>query len=223
MAEATQFAKSVPTRTESDSMGKIEVPMDRFYGAQTARSLIHFAIGKDTMPPELIRAFGILKKAAALVNRDLGRLPEEKAILITQAADEVISGKLNEHFPLRIWQTGSGTQTNMNVNEVISNRAIEIAGGELGTKKPIHPNDDVNMSQSSNDTFPTAMHIAAATAVSERLLPAVRHLAMALHGKEKEFDRIVKIGRTHLQDAVPLTLGQEFGGYAAQLEDDIAR
>jgi len=149
MSEATQFAKSVPTRSESDSMGKIDVPMDRYYGAQTARSLIHFAIGKDTMPPELIRAFGILKKAAALVNRDLGKLPEEKANLITQAADEVISGKLNEHFPLRIWQTGSGTQTNMNMNEVISNRAIQIARGEMGSKKPIHPNDDVNMSQSS--------------------------------------------------------------------------
>ena len=169
MGEAPQFAKSVPTRTESDSMGKIDVPVDRYYGAQTARSLIHFAIGKDTMPPELIRAFGILKKAAALVNRDLGKLSEEKANLISQAADEVISGKLNEHFPLRIWQTGSGTQTNMNVNEVISNRAIQIAGGEMGTKKPIHPNDDVNMSQSSNDTFPTAMHIAAATETSRRL------------------------------------------------------
>src|SRR5215472_1962222 len=165
MSEATQFAlppqagKSVPTRTESDSMGEIEVPMDRYYGAQTARSLIHFNIGKDTMPPELIRAFGVLKKAAALVNRDLGKLSEEKCNLIVQASDEVISGKLNDHFPLRIWQTGSGTQTNMNVNEVISNRAIQIAGGEMGTKKPIHPNDDVNMSQSSNDTFPAAMHI----------------------------------------------------------------
>src|SRR6202007_2383631 len=163
MAEATQFSKSVPTRTESDSMGKIEVPMDRYYGAQTARSLIHFAIGKDTMPPELVRAFGILKKAAALVNQDLGKLSADKAKLIAQAADEVIGGRLNDHFPLRIWQTGSGTQTNMNVNEVIGNRAIEIAGGEMGSKKPIHPNDDVNMSESSNDTFPAAMHIAAAT------------------------------------------------------------
>src|SRR6266403_3689984 len=165
-----------PTRTESDSMGKMEVPADRYYGAQTARSLVHFAIGKDTMPPELIRAFGILKKSAALVNQDLGKLSPDKTSLITQAADEVIAGKLNEHFPLRVWQTGSGTQTNMNVNEVISNRAIEIAGGELGSKKPIHPNDDVNMSQSSNDTFPAAMHIAAATETSRRLLPAVKNL-----------------------------------------------
>src|SRR5215813_7662003 len=166
MSEATQPAHHLPsidgpTRTETDSMGPIEVPTDRYYGAQTARSLIHFAIGQDTMPAELIRAFGILKKAAALVNQDLGKLPADKAKLITQAADEVISGKLNGHFPLRIWQTGSGTQTNMNVNEVISNRAIEMAGGVIGSKKPIHPNDDVNMSQSSNDTFPTAMHIAA--------------------------------------------------------------
>src|SRR5215471_21207888 len=173
MSEATQFAKSVPTRTESDSMGQIDVPADRYYGAQTARSLIHFAIGKDTMPPELIRAFGILKKACALVNEGLGKLSVEKASLITLAADEVIAGKLSDHFPLRIWQTGSGTQTNMNVNEVISNRAIEIAGGVMGSKKPIHPNDDVNMSQSSNDTFPTAMHIAAASRVAQDLIPAV--------------------------------------------------
>src|ERR1700756_2568858 len=223
MAEATQFAKSVPTRTESDSMGKIGVPMDRYYGAQTARSLIHFAIGKDTMPPELIRAFGILKKAAALVNRDLGRLPEEKANLITQAADEVISGKLNEHFPLRIWQTGSGTQTNMNVNEVISNRAIQIAHGEIGSKRPIHPNDDVNMSQSSNDTFPAAMHIAAASETSRRLLPAVKRLRDALDTKAEEFDSVVKIGRTHLQDATPLTVGQEFSGWVSLLDRDGAR
>ena len=177
MSESAKHAPTVPpgvpSRTESDSMGKIDVPADRYYGAQTARSLIHFAIGKDTMPAELIRAFGILKKAAALVNRDLGKLPAEKATLIAQAADEIISGKLNDHFPLRIWQTGSGTQTNMNVNEVISNRAIQIARGEMGTKKPIHPNDDVNMSQSSNDTFPAAMHIAAATETSRRLLPTV--------------------------------------------------
>ena len=183
MKEATLDAKTsatsnVPTRTESDSMGKIEVPVDRYYGAQTARSLIHFDIGRDTMPPELIRAFGILKKAAALVNQDLGKLSAEKAKLITQAADEVIAGKLDEHFPLHIWQTGSGTQTNMNANEVISNRAIEIAGGVMGSKKPIHPNDDVNMSQSSNDTFPTAMHIAAAIGVREVLIPAVKHCAM---------------------------------------------
>jgi len=223
MSEATQFAKSVPTRTESDSMGQIDVPMDRYYGAQTARSLIHFAIGKDTMPPELIRAFGILKKAAALVNRDLGKLSEEKANLITQAADEVISGKLNEHFPLRIWQTGSGTQTNMNVNEVISNRAIQIAHGEMGTKKPIHPNDDVNMSQSSNDTFPAAMHIAAAAETSRRLLPAVKRLRDALDAKAKEFASVVKIGRTHLQDATPLTVGQEFSGWVSLLDRDGGR
>jgi fumarate hydratase class II len=223
MSEATETAISGPTRTESDSMGKIDVPADRYYGAQTARSLIHFDIGKDTMPPELIRAFGILKKAAALVNQDLGKLPPEKAHLISQAADEVISGKLNDHFPLRIWQTGSGTQTNMNVNEVISNRAIEIAGGEMGSKKPIHPNDDVNMSQSSNDTFPTAMHIAAAAETARRLLPAVKKLRDALDAKAKEFADIVKIGRTHLQDATPLTLGQEFSGYVSLLDRDGAR
>src|SRR5208283_3729612 len=194
MSDTAPFPKSVPTRTESDSMGKIEVPVDRYYGAQTARSLIHFAIG-------------ILKKAAALVNRDLGKLSEEKANLIVQAADEVIAGKLQEHFPLRIWQTGSGTQTNMNVNEVISNRAIAIAGGVMGSKKPIHPNDDVNMSQSSNDTFPTAMHIAAATETSRHLLPAVKRLRDALDAKAKEFMDVVKIGRTHLQDATPLTVG----------------
>ena len=175
------------------------------------------------MPPELIRAFGILKKAAALVNQDLGKLPADKAKLITQAADEVIAGKLNEHFPLRIWQTGSGTQTNMNVNEVISNRAIEIAGGQMGSKKPIHPNDDVNMSQSSNDTFPAAMHIAAATETARRLVPAVKKLRDALDAKAKEFAGIVKIGRTHLQDATPLTLGQEFSGYVSMLDRDIAR
>ena len=169
-----------PTRTESDSMGQIEVPTDRYYGAQTARSLIHFDIGKDTMPPELIRSFGILKKAAALVNQDLGKLSHDKAALISQAADEVISGKLHDHFPLHIYQTGSGTQTNMNVNEVISNRAIEIAGGEMGSKKPVHPNDDVNMSQSSNDTFPAAMHIAAATETARILLPAVRKIRDAI-------------------------------------------
>jgi fumarate hydratase class II len=223
MSGTTETAISGPTRTESDSMGKIDVPADRYYGAQTARSLIHFDIGKDTMPPELIRAFGILKKAAALVNQDLGKLSPEKARLITQAADEVISGKLNDHFPLRIWQTGSGTQTNMNVNEVISNRAIEIAGGEMGSKKPIHPNDDVNMSQSSNDTFPTAMHIAAAAETARRLLPAVKNLRDALDAKAKEFADIVKIGRTHLQDATPLTLGQEFSGYVSMLDRDGAR
>jgi fumarate hydratase class II len=223
MSDATQFTTPVPTRTESDSMGKIEVPVDRYYGAQTARSLIHFAIGKDTMPPELIRAFGILKKAAALVNRDLGKLSEEKCNLIVQAADEVIAGKLQDHFPLHIWQTGSGTQTNMNVNEVISNRAISIAGGVMGSKKPIHPNDDVNMSQSSNDTFPAAMHIAAATETSRRLLPAVKRLRDALDAKSKEFMGVVKIGRTHLQDATPLTVGQEFSGWVSLLDRDGAR
>jgi fumarate hydratase class II len=227
MSEAAKTAPHTtmnkPTRTESDSMGKIDVPADRYYGAQTARSLIHFAIGKDTMPPELIRAFGILKKAAALVNQDLGKLPAEKAALIAQAADEVIAGKLHGHFPLRIWQTGSGTQTNMNVNEVISNRAIEISGGEMGSKKPIHPNDDVNMSQSSNDTFPAAMHIAAATETRQRLLPAVKKLRDALDAKAQEFAGIVKIGRTHLQDATPLTLGQEFSGYVNLLDRDGGR
>ena len=223
MSEVAKPKASSPTRTESDSMGKIEVPADRYYGAQTARSLIHFAIGKDTMPPELIGAFGILKKACALVNQDLGKLSREKARLIVEAADEVISGKLNEHFPLRIWQTGSGTQTNMNVNEVISNRAIEIAGGMMGSKKPIHPNDDVNMSQSSNDTFPAAMHIAAATATAQRLLPAVKALRDALDAKAEEFAGIVKIGRTHLQDATPLTLGQEFSGYVSLLDRDGGR
>ena len=223
MSEATQSALSTPTRIESDSMGQIEVPADRYYGAQTARSLIHFAIGKDTMPPELIRAFGILKKACAMVNQDLGKLSAEKARLINQAADEVIDGKLNEHFPLRIWQTGSGTQTNMNVNEVISNRAIEIAGGVMGSKKPIHQNDDVNMSQSSNDTFPAAMHIAAATETARRLLPTIKKLRDVLHAKSREFTDIVKIGRTHLQDATPLTLGQEFSGYVSMLDRDGGR
>jgi len=211
-----------PTRTETDSMGAIEVPADRYWGAQTQRSLHHFSIGDDRMPVEVVRAFGILKKAAALVNQSLGKLTPDKSELIVRAADEVIDGKLNEHFPLYVWQTGSGTQSNMNANEVISNRAIDIAGGEQGSKKPVHPNDDVNMSQSSNDTFPTAMHIAAATAVVEKLLPAVRELREALQRKAEEFEGIVKIGRTHLQDAVPLTLGQEFSGYVAQLDADVA-
>jgi fumarate hydratase, class II len=224
MSEAVKpTPTATSTRIESDSMGKMDVPADRYYGAQTARSLIHFAIGKDTMPSELIRAFGILKKAAALVNQDLGKLSAEKAKLISQAADEVISGKLNGHFPLRIWQTGSGTQTNMNVNEVIGNRAIEIAGGTMGSKKPIHPNDDVNMSQSSNDTFPTAMHIAAATETARRLIPAVKKLRDALDAKAKEFAGIVKIGRTHLQDATPLTVGQEFSGWVSLLDRDLTR
>jgi fumarate hydratase class II len=208
---------------ESDSMGQIEVPSHVYWGAQTQRSLLHFNIGRDTMPPELIRAFGILKKACALVNQDLGKLPADKTKLIVQAADEVISGTLNDQFPLRIWQTGSGTQTNMNVNEVISNRAIEIAGGTMGSKKPIHPNDDVNMSQSSNDTFPAAMHIAAAERVKNKLMPAIRSVHDAITAKAKEFNDIVKIGRTHLQDAVPLTVGQEFSGWASLLERDIKR
>jgi fumarate hydratase, class II len=212
-----------PTRIESDSMGKIEVPTNVYWGAQTQRSLHHFDIGRDTMPPELIRAFAILKKAAALVNQELGKLPGDKAKLIVQAADEVIAGKLSDQFPLRIWQTGSGTQTNMNVNEVISNRAIEIAGGVLGSKKPIHPNDDVNMSQSSNDTFPTAMHIAAAERVERVLIPAVEQVRDAIAAKAKQFENIVKIGRTHLQDAVPLTIGQEFSGWASLLDRDVQR
>ncbi|HEX9122819.1 MAG TPA: lyase family protein, partial [Actinomycetota bacterium] len=194
-------------RVESDSMGQVEVPADRYWGAQTQRSLYHFSIGDDRMPIEVVRALGILKKASALVNRELGKLSADKAALIVRAADEVIDGELDDHFPLYVWQTGSGTQSNMNANEVISNRAIELAGGELGSKTPIHPNDDVNMSQSSNDTFPTAMHVAAATAVVQRLLPAVRELRDALQRKSEEFADIVKIGRTHLQDAVPLTLG----------------
>jgi fumarate hydratase class II len=209
-------------RTETDSMGPIRVPADRYYGAQTARSLVHFAIGTDTMPRGVIRAFGLLKKAAALTNRDLGLLNPEKADLIVRAADEVISGKLDDHFPLRIWQTGSGTQTNMNANEVIANRAIGLAGGTLGSKKPVHPNDDVNLSQSSNDTFPTAMHIAAAEEVIHKLLPGAAALRDALAKKADEFKGVVKIGRTHLMDAVPLTLGQEFGGYVAQIDYGIA-
>jgi fumarate hydratase class II len=213
------------TRVESDSMGTIEVPADRYWGAQTQRSLHHFSIGGTTerMPIEVVRAFGILKKACALVNAEWGLQSKEKADLIVHAADEVVAGSLDDHFPLYVWQTGSGTQSNMNANEVIANRAIELAGGELGSKRPIHPNDDVNMSQSSNDTFPTAMHVAAATAVVERLLPAVHRLRDALEAKAVEFDDIVKVGRTHLQDAVPLTLGQEFSGYVAQLHDDLVR
>jgi fumarate hydratase class II len=212
-----------PTRIESDSMGTIPVAANVYWGAQTERSLLHFNIGRDTMPPELIRAFGILKKAAALVNQDLDKLPADKAKLIAAAADEVISGKLSAHFPLRIWQTGSGTQTNMNVNEVISNRAIEMAGGVMGSKKPIHPNDDVNMSQSSNDTFPTAMYIAAAERVHNVLIPAIEQVRDAISAKAKQFANVVKIGRTHLQDAVPLTLGQEMGGWASLLDRDLAR
>jgi fumarate hydratase class II len=210
-------------RIESDSMGAVEVPADRYWGAQTQRSLRHFAIGEDRMPRELIRAFGILKQAAAEVNRDLGKLDAERAGWIVQAAQEVIDGLLDDHFPLRIWQTGSGTQTNMNANEVIANRAIELAGGQPGSKTPVHPNDHVNMSQSSNDTFPTAMHIAAAERIVGALIPAVRMVRDALDAKGREFSDIIKIGRTHLMDAVPLTLGQEFSGWVAMLDDDLER
>ncbi len=204
-------------RIESDTMGEIKVPSDKYYGAQTARSLMNFKIGGERFPREMIRALGILKKAAALTNKELGTLPAEKADLIVKAADEVIEGKLDEHFPLVVWQTGSGTQTNMNSNEVISNRAIEIAGGVIGSKKPIHPNDDVNKAQSSNDTFPTAMHISAVEEIHRRLIPMVTKLRDALKVKQDEFKDIIKIGRTHLMDAVPLTLGQEFSGYVQQL------
>ncbi len=210
-------------RIETDSMGEIEVPDDRYYGAQTARSLIHFDIGSETMPRELIRAMGILKKAAALVNADLGKLEKEKADLIVAAADQVIEGKLDDHFPLRVWQTGSGTQSNMNTNEVISNRGIEMSGGVMGSKDPVHPNDDVNKGQSSNDTFPTAMHIAAAEEVNRRLIPEITKLRDTLEQKAAEFDQITKIGRTHLMDAVPLTLGQEFSGYVMQLTKGLER
>ena len=214
------------SRTESDSMGEIKVDASRYWGAQTERSLHHFSIGdpsSERMPLEVVHAMGVLKKAAAMVNRADGRLDAERARLIIAAADEVIDGTLDEHFPLFVWQTGSGTQTNMNVNEVVSNRAIEMAGGEMGSKTPVHPNDHVNMSQSSNDTFPTAMHIAAAETIVRRLLPSVLRLRDALAARAKEFADIVKIGRTHLQDAVPLTLGQEFSGYVAQLDADIVR
>src|SRR6266480_5937857 len=219
---ATPSEKPIRTRTESDSMGQIEVPANVYWGAQTQRSLLHFNIGRDTMPPELIRAFGILKKACALVNQDLGKLSADKAKLIVQACDEVIEGKLDEHFPLRVWQTGSGTQTNMNANEVISNRAIEMAGGVLGSKQPIHPNDDVNMSQSSNDTFPTAMYIAGAEQLS-KLIPAIQKIYDAISAKAEEFKGVVKIGRTHLQDATPLTVDQEMSGWASLIERDLAR
>lgn len=210
-------------RIEKDSMGEIQVPSDKYYGAQTARSVMNFKIGGERMPIELIRAFGILKKAAALVNKDLGLLPAEKADLIVKAADEVIEGKLNDHFPLVVWQTGSGTQTNMNVNEVISNRAIELSGGVMGSKKPIHPNDDVNKAQSSNDTFPTAMNIAAIEQIHSHLIPCITKLRDALQKKSIEFKDIIKIGRTHLMDATPLTLGQEFSGYVQMLTNGLER
>jgi fumarate hydratase, class II len=213
-------------RTESDSTGTIEVPADRYWGAQTQRSLHHFSIGDpaaDRMPMEVVRALALLKKASAVVNAADGRLDRTLADLIVAAADEILEGKLDDHFPLFVWQTGSGTQTNMNLNEVIANRAIELAGGQLGSKVPIHPNDHVNMSQSSNDTFPTAMHMAATQQIVEHLLPSVRALRDALDAKAREFAGIVKIGRTHLQDAVPLTLGQEFSGYVSQLDADLER
>ena len=206
------------TRTETDSMGEIDVPANRYYGAQTARSLIYFDIGTETMPREIIRGMGILKKASAMVNAELGLLPENIKDLICQAADEVIEGKLDEHFPLRVWQTGSGTQSNMNSNEVIANRAIEIAGGTIGSKDPVHPNDHVNKGQSSNDTFPTAMHIAAVERIRDALIPSISTLADSFRKKANEFQDIIKIGRTHLMDATPLTLGQEFSGYTTQLE-----
>jgi len=209
-------------RTENDSMGPIEVPADRYWGAQTQRSLENFRIGGERFPRELIRALGIVKKGAAQANRELGELPDEIADLVERAADEVIEGTLDDHFPLVVWQTGSGTQSNMNANEVISNRAIEMAGGEMGSKSPVHPNDHVNRAQSSNDTFPTAMHISAAARVEERLLPAIKALRDGLDAKTQAFGEIVKIGRTHLQDATPLTLGQEFSGYVAQLDAAMA-
>lgn len=210
-------------RIEKDSMGEIPVAGDRLWGAQTQRSLHHFNIGMDIMPREVTHAFGLLKKACALTNLELGKLSEYKADLIVRAADEVMQGALDTHFPLHVWQTGSGTQSNMNANEVIANRAIALAGGVLGSQMPIHPNDDVNMSQSSNDTFPTAMHLAAVLALHHKLLPAVRSLRNALLVKQHAFETIVKIGRTHLQDAVPLTLGQEFSGYVAQLDGCLHR
>lgn len=211
------------TRKERDTMGEIEVPATAYYGAQTGRSLINFPIGEERMPAEVVRGMGILKKAAALVNADLGKLDVSKAELISKAADEVINGTLIEHFPLRVWQTGSGTQSNMNTNEVIANRAIEMAGGELGSKTPIHPNDDVNKSQSSNDTFPTAMHIAAAEITIHKLIPSVTLLRDSLQSKADEFSSMIKSGRTHLMDATPVTLGQEFSGYSQQLTNAIER
>jgi len=206
------------SRTEFDSMGTVAVPADRYWGAQTQRSLQHFSIGNDHMPIEVYRAYGIVKKAAALVNQEAGRLPDWKAKVIVQAADETIAGKLDQEFPLFVWQTGSGTQSNMNINEVLSNRAIQLLGGTLGSQHPVGPNDDVNMAQSSNDSFPTAMHIAAVTEIDERLLPRLRELHAEIDAKAKKWMGVVKIGRTHLEDAVPLTVGQEWSGYAAMLE-----
>ncbi|MFY9288085.1 MAG: class II fumarate hydratase [Alphaproteobacteria bacterium] len=219
----SQAAQKPAIRTETDSFGPIDVPADHYWGAQTQRSLQNFKIGGQTMPVPLVHAFGMLKKAAALANVKLGVLDAKTGDAIAKAADEVIAGKMDNEFPLVVWQTGSGTQTNMNVNEVISNRAIEMLGGEKGSKKPIHPNDHVNMGQSSNDSFPTAMHIAAAMEIQNFLIPALKHFHAALDKKAKEFKEVVKIGRTHLQDATPLTLGQEFSGYAQQIADNIMR
>jgi fumarate hydratase class II len=223
MARSTPSSSSRATRTETDSFGPIDVPADRYWGAQTERSRQNFRIGHDRMPLPIVRALGIVKLAATETNRALGLLDQRRARAIIRAAREVIDGKLDDHFPLVVWQTGSGTQTNMNLNEVIANRANELLGGELGAKQPVHPNDHVNMSQSSNDSFPTAMHIAAAMGIVADLLPALGALQRALRKKEKVFAHIVKIGRTHTQDATPLTLGQEFSGYAAQVESGIAR
>ncbi len=211
------------TRTETDSFGPLKVPADKYYGAQTARSLINFPIGNEVMPVPVIRALGIIKRSAALANKKAKNLDAKTCKAIVAAASEVAEGKLNDHFPLSIWQTGSGTQSNMNSNEVISNRAIEIMGGVIGSKDPVHPNDHVNRSQSSNDTFPTAMHIAAAEEIHHSLLPALKYLRNALNDKSQEFKKIIKIGRTHTQDATPLTLGQEFSGYVAQLDNGIKR
>ncbi len=210
-------------RTESDSMGEIKVPSDKYYGAQTARSLENFKIGNEKMPPEIIRALGLIKKTAVLVNSELGLIADDKRDLIVKAAEEVIEGKLDDNFPLVIWQTGSGTQTNMNANEVISNRAIELSGGEIGSKKPVHPNDDVNKSQSSNDVFPTAMHLATIEEIHRRLIPAITNLRDTLKQKSESFKDIIKIGRTHLMDATPLTLGQEFSGYVTMLSNGLDR
>src|SRR6202140_4475651 len=223
MARSITKSRSNATRIETDSFGPIEVPADRYWGAQTERSRQNFRIGHDRMPIEIVHALGIVKLASAETNRELGLLDQRRTRAIVRAAREVIDGKLDEHFPLVVWQTGSGTQTNMNLNEVIANRANQLLGGELGAKRPVHPNDHVNMSQSSNDSFPTAMHIAAALAIIADLIPALSELHGALRNKEKAFAKIVKIGRTHTQDATPLTLGQEFSGYAAQVESGIAR
>jgi fumarate hydratase class II len=223
MARSTTASRSNSTRTETDSFGPIDVPADRYWGAQTERSRQNFKIGQDRMPMPIVHALGIVKLAAAETNRELGLLDARRAGAIIRAAREVIEGKLDDHFPLVVWQTGSGTQSNMNLNEVIANRANELLGGKLGAKEPVHPNDHVNMSQSSNDSFPTAMHIAAATGILGHLVPALSELHRELRRKEKTFARIVKIGRTHTQDATPLTLGQEFSGYAAQVESGIAR